>query len=77
VLRKEPDLKKEGNILKDLCYGKGKISGIFFFESMNLGMFNRSCLSLKTREQLEERVNLDKFDRNRERYVIPMHRNNF
>jgi hypothetical protein len=44
---------------------------------MNLGMFNRSCPSLKTRAQLEERVDLNKFDRNRERYVIPMHRKNF
>jgi hypothetical protein len=44
---------------------------------MNLGMFNRSCLSLKTRAQLEERVDLNKFDRNTEKYVIPMHRKNF
>jgi hypothetical protein len=49
----------------------------FFFKSMNLGIFDRSCPSLKSREQLEERVDLDKFDRNRERYVIPMHRQNF
>jgi hypothetical protein len=44
---------------------------------MNLGMFDRFCPSLNGREQLEERVYLNKFDRNRERYVIPMHRKNF
>jgi hypothetical protein len=45
---------------------------------MNLGMFNRFCPSLKTREQLEERrLDLNKFDRDSERYVIPMHRKNF
>jgi hypothetical protein len=44
---------------------------------MNLGMFDRFCPSLKTRAQLEERVDLNKFDRNREIYVIPMHRKNF
>jgi hypothetical protein len=60
-----------------LCSGKGKISGNFFFESMNLGMFDRFCPSLKTRAQLEERVDLNKFDRDSERYVIPMHRKNF
>jgi hypothetical protein len=40
---------------------------------MNLGPFDRFCLSLKTRAQLEERVDLNKFDRNREKYVSPMH----
>jgi hypothetical protein len=60
-----------------LCFGKGKISGIVFFERMNLGMFDIFCHSLKTRAQLEERDNLNNFDRNRERYVIPMHRKNF
>jgi hypothetical protein len=44
---------------------------------MNLGMFDRFFPSLKTRAQLEERVDLNKFDRNRERYGIPMHRKNF
>jgi hypothetical protein len=44
---------------------------------MNLGMFNRFCPSLKARVQLEERVDMNKFDRNRERYVIPMHRKTF
>jgi hypothetical protein len=44
---------------------------------MNLGMFDRLCPSLKARVQLEERVDLNKFDRTRERYVIPMHRKNF
>jgi hypothetical protein len=40
-------------------------------------MFNRFCPSLKARAQLEEIFNLSKFNRNEERYVIPMHRNNF
>jgi hypothetical protein len=45
---------------------------------MNLGMFDRFCPSLKTRAQLEERrFDLNRFDRNSERYVIPMHRKNF
>jgi hypothetical protein len=44
---------------------------------MNLGMFDRFCPSLKARVQLEEKVDLNKFDRNKERYVIPMHRKNF
>jgi hypothetical protein len=46
----------------------------FCFESMNLGMFNGFYPSLKAREQLEERVDLSKANRNEERYVIPMHR---
>ena len=70
-------MKKRGKILKSLCSSKGKISGNFCFESMNLGMFDRFCPSLNGRAQLEERVDLNKFDRNREIYVIPMHRNNF
>ena len=56
---------------------KGNISEIFYFESMNLGMFDRFCPSVKTRAQLEERVYLNRFDRDSERYVIPMHINNF
>jgi hypothetical protein len=45
---------------------------------MNLGMFDRFGPSLKTRAPLEERrFDMNKFDRNSERYVIPMHRNNF
>jgi hypothetical protein len=60
-----------------LCFDKSKISGNLFFESMNLGMFDRFCPSLKARAQLEEIIDLNKFDRNRERYVIPMHRKNF
>jgi hypothetical protein len=44
---------------------------------MNLGMFDRSCSSLNVRAQIEERVDLNKSDRNREKYVIPMHRKNF
>jgi hypothetical protein len=60
-----------------LCFDKSKISGKFCSKSMNLGMFNRLCPSLKAREQLEERVDLSKDNRNEERYVIPMHKNNF
>jgi hypothetical protein len=61
-----------------LCSGKGKISGNFFFGSMDLGMFDRFCPSLKTRAQPKERrFDLNKLDRNSERYVIPMHRKNF
>ena len=44
---------------------------------MNLSMFNRFCPSLKVRAQLKERVDLSTFNGNEERYVIPMHRNNF
>jgi hypothetical protein len=45
---------------------------------MDLGMFDRFSPSLKTREQLEERIfDMNKSDRNNERYVIPMHRKNF
>jgi hypothetical protein len=41
---------------------------------MHLGMLDRFCSSLNFRAQIEERVDLNKFDRNREMYVIPMHR---
>jgi hypothetical protein len=44
---------------------------------MNLGMFNRCCPSLKNRAHVEEIIELNKFDRNREKYVIPKHRKNF
>ena len=40
-------------------------------------MFDRFFPSLNVRAQLEQRVDLNKFDRDSERYVIPMHRNNF
>jgi hypothetical protein len=40
-------------------------------------MFNRFGPSLKTRVQLKERrFDMNRFDRNSERYVIPMHRKN-
>jgi hypothetical protein len=48
---------------------------MFFFESMNLSMFNRFCPSMKDRVQLKERVDLSKF--NEKRYVIPIHRKSF
>jgi hypothetical protein len=60
-----------------LCFEKSKISEFFCFKSMNLGMFDKLCPSVKARVQLEERVDLNKSDRNRERYVIPMHIKNF
>jgi hypothetical protein len=57
-----------------LCSEKSKISGNFCFESMDLGIFDKFCPSLKTRAWLEEK----RFDMSRsdERYVIPMHRKN-
>jgi hypothetical protein len=60
-----------------LCFGKRKLSENFCFENMNLSMFNILCPSLKARAQLKERVDLSKLNGNEERYVIPMHRNNF
>jgi hypothetical protein len=62
---------------KDFFFDKSKISGNFCFENMNLRMFDRLFPSLKARVQLEERVDLNQIDRNRERYVIPMHRKHF
>jgi hypothetical protein len=44
---------------------------------MNLSMFNSFCPSMKARVQLEEIVDLSKFNGNEERYVIPMHRKIF
>jgi hypothetical protein len=45
---------------------------------MDLGMFDKFGSTLKTREKLEEiRYDMNRYDRNSERYVIPMHRNNF
>ena len=38
-----------------MCYDKGKISGNFFFERMDLGMFDKFGPILKTRAQLEYR----------------------
>jgi hypothetical protein len=44
---------------------------------MDLGMFNRVCPSLKTRVWIDERrFDINRFDKNSERYVIPMHRKN-
>jgi hypothetical protein len=44
---------------------------------MNLGMFDKCCPSLKTRALLEERrFDMSRYDRNNERYVIPVHRKN-
>jgi hypothetical protein len=53
------------------------ISGNFCFERMDLGMFDRFCPSMKTRAHLgERRCDMNKSDRNSERYVIPMHGKN-
>jgi hypothetical protein len=44
---------------------------------MDLGMFDKFCPSLKIRAQLEERrFDMSRSDKNSERYVIHMHRNN-
>jgi hypothetical protein len=44
---------------------------------MDLGMIDRFCPSLKTRVLIDERMlDMSRFDKNSERYVIPMHRNN-
>ena len=40
-------------------------------------MFDRFFSNLNVRAQIEERANMNKFDRNREKYVIPMHRKKF
>jgi hypothetical protein len=72
VLIKKPNLNKRGKILKEvkLC-ALIKIRKKNCFESMNLGMIYRFCPSLKSRAQLEERVDLNKFDRNKEIYCWP------
>ena len=45
---------------------------------MDLGIIDKFCPSLKTRAQLEERrYDMNRFDKNSERYFIPMHRKNF
>jgi hypothetical protein len=44
---------------------------------MDLGMFDKFYPSLETREQLEERrFDMNRYDRNNERCVIPMHKKN-
>jgi hypothetical protein len=60
-----------------LCSEKRKITGNFCFDSMNLGIVDKFCPSLKTRAQLaERRFDMSRSNRNNERYVIPMHRKN-
>jgi hypothetical protein len=50
---------------------------IFVSKSMNLGMIDRFCPSLKTRALLDERkFDMNRSDKNNDRYVIPMHRKN-
>jgi hypothetical protein len=45
---------------------------------MDLGMLDRFFPILKTRALLYERMfDMNRSDKNNERYVIPMHRNNF
>jgi hypothetical protein len=44
---------------------------------MDLGMFDRFCPSLKTRALIDERrFDMNRSDKNSDRYVIPMHRKN-
>ena len=44
---------------------------------MDLGMLDKFYPSLKNRAQLEEKIfDMSRSDKNSERYVIPMHRNN-
>jgi hypothetical protein len=44
---------------------------------MDLGMFDRFYPSLKTRALIDERrIDMSRYDKNSERYVIPMHRKN-
>jgi hypothetical protein len=44
---------------------------------MDLGMFDKICPSLKTRALIDERIfDMSRFDKNSERYVMPMHREN-
>jgi hypothetical protein len=58
-----------------LC--KSKISGNFYFYSMDLGIFDRFYPSLKTRVFIDERrFDMNRSDKNSEKYVIPMHRKN-
>jgi hypothetical protein len=58
-----------------LC--RSKISGNFCFNSMDLGMIDRFCPSLKNRALIDEkRFDVSRSDKNSEKYVIPMHREN-
>jgi hypothetical protein len=44
---------------------------------MDLGLFNRVCPSLKARSLIDERrFDMSRYDKNSERYIIPMQRNN-
>jgi hypothetical protein len=44
---------------------------------MDLGIFDRFCPSLKDRVLINgKRFDMNRFDKNNEIYVIPMHRNN-
>jgi hypothetical protein len=69
----ELDLKERGKICKLCSLLKVRYVGSFVSKSMDLGMLDKFCPSLKSRAQLEE----IRFDKNSERYVIPMHRKNF
>jgi hypothetical protein len=90
---KRSDLKKRGKIWKIctlikvkivkiyrfesfvLC--RSKISENFCFNSMDLGIIDRLCPSLKTRALIDERrFDMSRSDDKSERYVIPMHRKN-
>jgi hypothetical protein len=63
--------------MKFLCYVEVRQVENFCFNNMDLGMFDRFCPSLKTRALIDEiRFDMHRSDKNSERYVIPMHRNN-
>jgi hypothetical protein len=50
---------------------------MFVSKSMDLGMFNRVCPSLKIRVLIYQiRFDMSRSDKNSDRYVIPMHRKN-
>ena len=44
---------------------------------MNLGVFDRFCLSLKTRALIDEKIfDMSIYNNNSDTHVIPMHREN-
>ena len=58
-----------------LCRSKKSIN--FCFNSMDLGMVDRLCPSLKNSVLVDERrFDMSRSNKSSERYVIPMHRKN-
>jgi hypothetical protein len=63
--------------LESFVLYRSKISGIFCFDNMDLARLDRFYPNLKTRVLIDERrFDMSRFDRNSEKYVIPMHRKN-